>query len=348
MLILIVLIVGVVLLYLLFWPVPIRPVRWRSPEPPGLVGDYAVNEALAGAERLEVGGRGPEDVAFDGQGRLYTGLEDGRIMRMQPDGSELETFADTGGRPLGLAFDASGNLIIADADEGLLAVDDQGQVKVLTNSFEGRKLVFTNHLDVAADGTIYFSETSDRFPLHDLVSDFLEGRPNGCLLAYDPEQGETRMVLDDLYFANGVAVSPDQSYLLIAETGRYRIRRVWLDGERAGETEMFIENLPGLPDNLHSNGRGIFWLAFVSPRKSILDGTADKPFVRKVIYRLPEAMKPGPDQHGLVLGLDEDGRVVHNLQDPGGRFAETSGAVEQDGVLYVGSFGGDGIGRLRL
>lgn len=339
---------AVVVLYLLFWPVPVRPIKWTPPEPPKLEGAYAVNQGLSAAERLDVGGVGPEDVIFDKEGRLYSGLEDGRIMRMQPDGSELVTFARTAGRPLGLAYDAAGNLIIADADRGLLSVDPEGKLKTLTDTFAGRKLVLTNHLDVAADGTIYFSESSDRFPLHDYVSDFLESRPNGRLLAYDPELNETRLVLDKLSFANGVAVSPDQSFVLIVEAGRYRLKRVWLEGPRSGEVEIFIENLPGFPDNLHSNGRDIFWLALVSPRKQIVDGLAGRPFIRKMIYRLPESLKPGPDQYGMVLGLNENGGVVHNLQDPSGVIAETTGATEHGGMLYVGALSGDTVARLPI
>lgn len=348
MLILVAFIVGVVLLYLLFWPVPVKPVKWTPPKAPELKGDYAVNQALSAVELLPVGGRGPEDVIFDKQGRLYTGLEDGRIVRMQPDGSNLETFANTGGRPLGLAFDDKDNLIIADADRGLLTVDPQGKLEVLTNTFGRRKLVLTNHLDVAADGTIYFSESSDRFPLRDYVSDFIDSRPNGRLLAYDPDSRETRLVLDNLHFANGVAVSPDQSYVLVVEGSRYCLQRVWLQGPQTGEAETFIENLPGFPDNLHSSGRDIFWLALVSPRKSIVDNLAGRPFLRKMIYRLPESLKPSPGQYGFVLGLDGDGRVVHNLQDPSGAFTETSGATEHEGMLFVGSLNGEAIGRLQV
>ncbi len=341
-------IVGAILLYLLFWPVPVKPVKWAPPQAPKLEGDFNVNQILSQVERLPVGGLGPEDVIFDGQGRLYAGLEDGRIVRMRRDGSGLETFANTGGRPLGLAFDADGNLIIADADNGLLLMDPAGQLRVLTDSFKGRKLVFTNHVDVAGDGAIYFSESSDRFTFHDYVSDFLESRANGRLLAYDPAKNETRLVLADLYFANGVAVSPDHSYVLVAEGGRYRIRRLWLAGAKAGETELFIENLPGFPDNLHCNGRDLYWLALISPRKSIVDGIAGRPFLRKLIYRLPDALKPAPDQHGFVLGLNHDGEVVHNLQDSSGSFAETSGAIEHEGMLYIGSLSGDVIGCLPV
>jgi sugar lactone lactonase YvrE len=348
MFILIVLIVVIVLLYLLFWPVPVKPIKWTPPEAPELKGEYVVNQALAAVERLEVGGRGPEDVIFDQQGRLFTGLEDGRILRMSADGGDLEVLANTGGRPLGLAVDAGGNLIIADADKGLLSVDPQGQLKLLTNTFEGRKLVLTNHLDVAVDGTIYFSESSNRFPLHDYLGDIIESRPNGRLLAYDPEKDETRLVLDELYFANGVAISSDQSYLLVAETDRYRIRRLWLSGPRAGDVEMFIENLPGFADNLHNNGSDTFWLALTSPRKSIVDNLAGRPFIRKMIYRLPDFLIPSPDRYGFVLGLDGDGRVIHNFQDPSGSFSETSGATEYEGKLYVGTLSGEAIGRLNL
>ncbi len=348
MLIPVVLIVGVIALYLLFWPVPIKPVKWTPLKAPKLEGDYAQNWALSSLELLSVGGRGPEDVIFDGQGRLYASLEDGRIVRMQSDGSALELFAQTGGRPLGLAFDSDGNLIIADADKGLLSVDPKGNLKTLSDTFTGRKLVLTNHLDVAADGTIYFSESSDLFPLHDYVNDFLDSRANGRLLAYDPEQDKTRLVLDNLYFANGVAVSPDQSYLLVAEGGRYRLQRLWLSGPRAGESEIFIENLPGFPDNLHSNGDDIFWLALISPRKAIAEWLALRPFARKIVYRLPEFLKPAPDQYGFVLGLDGQGRVVHNLQDPTGTFSQISGVTEFQGQLYLGSLGGDAIGRLPV
>jgi len=348
MLILVVLLVGAILLYLLFWPVPVKPINWTPPQAPKLEGAFAANDVLSKVELLPIGGRGPEDVIFDGQGRLYSGLEDGRILRMTPDGRQIETILNTGGRPLGLAIDAGGNLIIADADKGLLSVDPQGQLKILTDTLDGRKLVFTNHLDEATDGTIYFSESSDRFPLHDYKSDVIESRPNGRLLAYESESGETRLVLDNLYFANGVAVSSDQSYLLVAENDRYRLQRVWLEGPKAGQAEMFIKNLPGFPDNLHNNGQDIFWLTFTSPRKSIVDNLAGRPFVRKIIYRLPEFMKPSPDQYGFVLGLDGDGRVVHNLQDPNGVIGETSCAVEHEGMLYVGSLGGDAIGRLPV
>ena len=85
-------IVLLTLLYLLLWPVPFDPVAWTPDEPPPMTGEYEPNTRLSAIERLEVG-LGPEDVAFDDQGRLYTGLNDGRIMRFKPGMSKPEVYS---------------------------------------------------------------------------------------------------------------------------------------------------------------------------------------------------------------------------------------------------------------
>jgi sugar lactone lactonase YvrE len=105
----------------------------------------------------------------------------------------------------------------------------------------------SNDLDVAADGTIYFTDASSKFSLTELRADLLEHQPNGRLLSYDPTTKQTRVLLRNLYFANGVAVSPDQSFVLINDTGTYSVRRYWLKGEKAGQSDVFIDNLPGFP-----------------------------------------------------------------------------------------------------
>lgn len=337
-----------VLLYLLFGPSRADPAKWQPPPAPPLEGDYAANSRLTEMERLPVGGAGPEDVAFDKQGRVYSGLEDGRIVRLQAHGSEPETFARTSGRPLGLKFDGEGNLLVADAYKGLLSISPEGVVRVLADAHAGQKLHLTNHLDIAADGTIYFSESSSKFALAQYNVDVLENRPNGCLLAYDPDSGNTRLVLDDLHFANGVAVSADQSFVLVAESSRYRIRRLWLSGTRAGEADYFIENLPGFPDNISLSADGIFWVALASPRKADVDAMYARPFLRRMILRLPQRLLPEATPYGFVLGLDQEGNAVRNLQDPSGSYSTTTGAAEQNGVLYVGSYVEDAIGRLPL
>jgi hypothetical protein len=83
-----------------------------------------------------------------------------------------EPVADTKGRPLGLQHDRSGNLIVADARRGLLAITPAGQVTVLADRFENQPLKFVDDLDIAADGTIYFTDASQRYGIDEDDLDF--------------------------------------------------------------------------------------------------------------------------------------------------------------------------------
>src|SRR5689334_2652250 len=128
------------LAYLLLAPVPINPAAWAPPAAPALTGQYQQNTRLASVQKLSLGdGHKPEDVALDADGKIYAGFEDGRIMVLQPDGSQPRIFANTGGRPLGLVFDRAGNLLVADAIKGLLSVDKSGVVKLLADGADGVK-----------------------------------------------------------------------------------------------------------------------------------------------------------------------------------------------------------------
>lgn len=347
----ILLIIVVALAYLLLAPVPIAPAAWTPPASPGLTGQYAQNTRLASIQKLSLGdGHKPEDVALDPEGKIYAGFEDGRIMVLQPDGTQPRVFADTHGRPLGLIFDREGNLIVADAIKGLLSISKAGEVKLLADEADGVKFSCLNDLDIGADGTIYFTEASNKFPMSQFTNDLLEHQPNGRLLALDPQSRRPRTLLRNIYFANGVAVSPDQTFVLVAETGEYRIRRVWLKEPKMGQNDVFIDNLPGFPDGISSNGRDRFWLALVTPRQAVFDRMLlPYPLMRKMVARLPKFMQPAPKRYSFVLGLDPQGRVVENLQNGSPDcFAEIANVVEHDGALYFGSIGEDTVGRFPL
>jgi len=347
----------IVVLYLFLWPVSIQPLAWTPPPAPPLTGQYQQNALLSTTERLSLGtgtpspgnGFGPEDVALDREGRIYAGLDDGRVMRLQADGTKPEVFSNTHGRPLGLVFDPAGNLIVADAIKGLLSLARDGSVTVLTTGADGVPFGCTNDLDVAADGTIYFTDASSKYPLTDFTADLLEHGPNGRFFAYDPRTKTTHTLLRDLSFSNGVAVSSDQSFALIVETGSYRVHRYWLKGAKQGQSEIFIENLPGFPDGISSNGKGEFWLALVTPRDALLDKLLPHPFLRKAVARLPKLLQPAPKRYSFVLRLDVNGHVIENLQDGSPHcYAEIANAVERQGTLYFGSIGESSVGRYRL
>ncbi len=341
------------MLVFLLIPSPIEPLAWEPAAPPPLAGVLAPNRALTATEHLAAGAvEGPEDVAVDAAGRVYGGCIDGRIVRVTPGpggGETVETFADTGGRPLGLHFDAAGRLIVADAVKGLLAIDPEGRIEVLATAARDSPFGFTDDLDVATDGRIYFSDASSRFGPDHYLYDLLEARPHGRLLRHDPATGLTEVLLDDLYFANGIALSASEDFVLVNETYRYRITRYWLEGEKAGTSDIFIDNLPGFPDGVSGNRRGTFWLALYTLRNPQADRLHRQPFLKRQLTKLPNFLWPQPETYGLVLALDENGSVRRSLHDPeGGTMANITSAEEAGGHLYFGTLYGSWIGRLKL
>ncbi len=333
-------------LILFLWPSTLNAVSWQPAAAPAMTGVLTPDDSLQKAQLLARGEvHGPEDIALDAQGRIHAGLEDGRIIRLAK--GKVETLVNTGGRPLGLAFDAAGNLVICDSSKGLLRLSPVGKLETLLTAVNGVPLSFTDELVIARDGKIYFTDASSKYRQPDYVVDFLEGRPYGRLYVYDPATGKAALLLKDLYFANGVALSMNEDALFVAETYRYRLRKLWLTGPKAGQNEVVADNLPGMPDNISSDGRGTLWIALPTPRKAIADISARHGWMRNLIYRLPRALWPKPERYGLVVAVNENGKLLRSLHDASGENLNMiTSAVPYEGRLYFGSLSNDRIGRL--
>jgi sugar lactone lactonase YvrE len=335
--------------YLAFWPVSIEPVGWRAPAAPPAEGPYAPNDRLRGVEAIGAGvALGPEATAIDDRGRVHVGTSDGRILRLDPASRRFEELARTGGRPLGLAFDRAGRLYVCDAWKGLLALAPSGELTSVATSQGGVPLRFANDVDVGPDGTVYFTDASSRFHFGEDREDIVEHGGRGRLLAYHPASGRTDLLLGGLQFANGVAVSGDGTYLVVNETGAYRVVRYWLAGPKRGTAEPFLENLPGFPDNVTwSPEREAFWIALYAPRVPVVDALASRPALRKMILRLPRFTQPEPKRLAWALAVDESGLVVESLQDTSpSSYSPVTSVRERDGVLWIGSVTRDGLGRI--
>ncbi len=346
--------------YLSLWPVPIKAVTWSAAAAPGYVGVHAANNKLAGLKMISLGQEeGPEHIVLAKDGKLYTTVASGNILRMNPDGSAQEVFANTGGRVLGFDFDAAGNLIAADAVKGLLSISPDRQISILTDKIGSDRIRYADAVIVARNGRMYVSDASARFAPADWggtfeasILDILEQSATGRILEYDPATRATRLVAKGFSFANGVALSQDEQTLFVNETGKYRVWKIAVGAngidvaEKGAQASVLLDNLPGYPDNLMRGLDGKIWLGFAKPRNPTIDNFAAKPFLRELTLRLPRALWPIPKAYGHVIAFTEDGKVVADLQDPSGAYPETTAVTETPERLYIQSLHAKGLGWL--
>ena len=329
---------------------PIEPATWTPPASSALTGAYAPNDRLQPIEWWAKDLIGPEAVTVAPDGSLVAGLKDGRIVKLKVGVEVPEVLFDTKGRPLAMAYHPDGRLIICDAHLGLLAMSADGKVETLATEHGGVPFHFVDDLAITKDGTIYFTDASARNSIERFTEDLLEHQTTGRLMRYVPATKELTRVADGFSFANGVALSGDESFLVVAETGTYQLWRVWLTGARAGRKELFTDSLPGFPDNVRwSESRKGFWVAIGSPRKPEIDLLASWPNVRRIVAALPRALLPRPARHSFVLLVDLEGKPVESFQhEAPDSYSPIACATEHEGWLYLGSFAREGVARFKL
>ncbi|CAM0878136.1 unnamed protein product [Alopecurus aequalis] len=284
--------------------------------------------------------RGPESVAFDGQGQgPYSGVSDGRVLKWNGDklgwttytygpGYDAETCTATKGRPetfmesqcgrpLGLRFnEKTGDLYIADAYKGLMRVGPGGgEATVLVNEVDGMPLRFTNGVDVdQTTGKVYFTDSSANYDRsqHEMVT--RTGDSTGSLMMYDPGTSDVTMLQPLMTYPNGVSLSADRTHLIVASTGPCKLLRHWLKGPDAGRSEPFAD-LPGYPDNVRPDRKGGYWVA---------------------LHREKNELPFGRDSHLLAVRVDKNGKIVEQMTGP--KSVRPTEIMERsNGKMYMGS-----------
>uniref|UniRef100_A0A0X3PYF6 Adipocyte plasma membrane-associated protein n=2 Tax=Schistocephalus solidus TaxID=70667 RepID=A0A0X3PYF6_SCHSO len=344
------------------------PILVYPPRLPPLEKELAVNDRLTAATR-EFEGQlvGPECVIVV-KGSLYTGIVNGSILKINENG--VKTFArfgpagcssmETCGRPLGLHYDEPRDrLFVVDACLGLFAIDMQTAkvTKIFplnTAGVDPVKVTFFNALDMLPDGRIVMTESSQKFSLPNLIGDLLEGRPSGRVFLVDPSTGEWSVLAKDLYFANGIQLHSDQQSVLVAETGMARVLRIPLTN--GTKHEVFADSLPGLPDNVNRSPRGGYWVSMAIARSqgspSLIDVLANWPTVRRFLYMIfPSKFLQyvgSLKKHAMIVRVDENGKILESLHDTSGHMYNVADVCEKDGVLWLGSYRANFIGRLKI
>ncbi|MBA0581606.1 protein STRICTOSIDINE SYNTHASE-LIKE 5 [Gossypium raimondii] len=311
-------------------------------EPPLLHNDHM----LQGAEFLGAGKLpGPEDFAYDSRSQvIYTGTVDGwiKLVWVNDSGSDtvVEDWVNTGGRPLGLTLGLNQEVIVADAYKGLLKISRDGAIEVLADEAEAMKFKLTDGVDVAKDGTVYFTDASYKYNLHEFFQDIMEGRPRGRLIRFDPISKRADVLLTDLYFANGIAVSPHQDCVIFCETPMRRCRKYYIEGHKKGHVEKFIDNLPGMPDNIKYDGDGHYWIALPTGNTMFWDIAMRYPMVRKAAAMVDRWVgwigRIKSEKNGGLLVVDINGKPVAHYRDV--ELTMVTSGFKLKNHLYIGSF----------
>ncbi|KES02903.1 strictosidine synthase [Streptomyces toyocaensis] len=321
----------------------LSPRRWTPPPAPARQGRTPTTSRFAVTRRIATGGHGPEDVVFDRHGHLLTGLADGTILRIDPATGTRTVVGNTAGRPLGLQPSADDAVLVCDHDRGLLRMSADGSLEVLLDTVAGRPLTFASNVVEGPDGTIWFTVSTRRWNLEHYLGDVIEHSCTGLLARRDPD-GAVTVLREGLKFANGLALAPDASHLLVAETTGYRISRYWLTGPKAGTAEPFVDNLAGLPDNISLGSDRLVWVSIAAPRNTLLDRLLPLPgLLRVLLWNMPEAVRPKPTPVAWVMAFDLDGRLVHDLRADDASYGFVTSVAEHDGTVVAGSLHEDDL-----
>jgi sugar lactone lactonase YvrE len=325
----------------------IHPEAWQPPIKPAFEEELRLNEKLADISKIDLGEwNGPEEFAFDDFGNIYCGVHKGEkdfsqgaILKISLEGT-VEEFLKTDSWITGMQFDSQGNLIALMNGIGLVRIDQNKNIEVLASKDpDGRPILMGSGLTIASDGKIYFAnlssqETTSANYINKL---FLELKPTGGVYSFDPQTKVIKTISIGNYFANGLELSADESFLLLSETSKYRILKYWLKGEKAGTSEIFLDNLAGFPNNISRRDNGNFWVGFTTKRNDQLDNIHPKKGMKKLVYGLPSFVQPKAEKFGMILEISEEGKIVQTLFDTSGESVTEAGAVKEfNNNLYIG------------
>ncbi|EGI67195.1 PREDICTED: adipocyte plasma membrane-associated protein-like [Acromyrmex echinatior] len=329
-------------------------------------------------------------------GQIYTGVHGGYVLRIEEDrvvpivkfGEKCDGIWQEHkcGRPLGLKFDKKGNLYVADAYYGIFQVNvatgEYKNIVNITKPIDGKIPRMPNSIDIAKNGDIYWSDSNSHFAICDLVMTFLIN-PSGRLIRYNAAKKENEVLIRNIAFANGVILNDDESFVLVVETLKNRIMKYNLKGPKAGQHEIFIDRLPGIPDNIHSDSHGGFLLSLIiadnPDHPQIFQSLAPHPYLRKMLTRLLMTMElpfkllndiypnpcterilhaigsyqgidflSDPKEKSSVLRIDASGNIIEILTADDGSARRISSAYIQDDFLWFGSPFENYLGRVPL
>jgi len=223
----------------------------------------------------------------------------------------------------------------------------------LTASKTSRPLAFCNDLDVSQDGKrIYFTEPfsyeNASMGGAGTYREAVSLGQNGLVWSYDFATNEVSLVSQNFTFPDGILVETDSQgndqSLLVAETVKFQIQRMFLTGKLAGQSKIVQKNLPAMPDGLDRDAEGRIWIGMIKQRSGAIDWIHKNPWIKPFLLRLPDTMMPvSRETSYMALSASGEEILFYSAHD-GSVLTEISVIIPGPDQLYVATVGHDSKG----
>ncbi len=194
---------------------------------------------------------------------VFSDVPNNRMLKFDPESGETTTFREPSHFSNGNSVDAEGRIVTCEHQRHAISrLEHDGELSVLVNSYNGKRLNSPNDLCVKSDGSIWFTD-----PPYGILTD-REGTPRESELdgnfvyRLDPESGDITIATDQLDRPNGIAFSPDETILYVADSGEPRNLVAFdidPDGVSLRNFRVFAVVRPGIADGFRCDVEGNVW-----------------------------------------------------------------------------------------
>ncbi|CEF70675.1 Six-bladed beta-propeller, TolB-like domain and Strictosidine synthase, conserved region domain-containing protein [Strongyloides ratti] len=330
---------------------PFNAQEYILPSPKPLIGTLSINNFLTVGKRiLENEIIGPEALVVEGNTIYATTFDD----KQECGTYETETKC---GRPLGIRRYNKDILIVIDSYYGIYFVDFSRNIykkgfELFLSSDELTKekpAMMLNDFDIINNEDLYISDSSSKWDRRRFFHILSEAESNGRILKVNLKTKNVSVFQENLFLPNGVQQISEDS-IIVAECGMARIWKMYISGDKKGHREIFIENLPGLPDNIRlSKYSKTFYVGLTGIRHSNKFNMYDEMGKHKTFRNILAKILPEKffskipslfvDKHSILIEINSKGEIISSYQDPQSTVVEdVSHVADDEKYLYLGSY----------
>lgn len=228
-------------------------------------------DPVAFLEKLHGENRWAEGPVWFGDLRclVWSDIPNDRMLKWEEETGAVSLFRGGMENPNGSTRDRQGRLVTCEqGGRRVLRTEMDGTVTVLADRHADGRLNSPNDVVVKSDGSVWFTD-----PNYGIISDYVGRKAaqeqSGChVFRLDPATGELTVVVDNMDMPNGLAFSPDESTLYIADSGwltdrsaPHHLRAFDVEGDKLGASRILAEISPGIPDGLRVDVEGHLWVS---------------------------------------------------------------------------------------